>query len=498
MPSWMLPATFLALLSEFRPIFTAPSFANFSVLVSGFVHALGKHRISDALRAAGSLAGKHYSAYYRFFSRGAWSLDDLGLSLLAVVLRVFGAVEVELVLDDTLAHRTGKKVALGSMHADPVLRQGGRPFSSYGHVFVVLAVHVRVPLLAPTGWALPFLFRLYQGSRVGGRADAPSDRRRAHHRRRKKTAQRQRVRKTDRKIVRGKAVPCDARPDTGPLPDGVRPTKLELAAQMLLLVARRFPETRFRVLADHLYAGNTVLETVYANVNNVSFVMCGQPDAALYQLPPPRRDGQRGRPRTRGERLPSPEAWAANHPEAFETTEVEMYGETVKVRVASLDGMAYRSLPGRLLRYVVVVDPLGIYRNMYLLSTDLNLSAAAVVAAYSRRWPLEQTFRDAKQKLGIEDAQTQLPAAVRRTAPFGLLIYSFVVLWYVTEGHREARRLRVERDPWYSKNARPSFTEMLAALRRRGWAEAFRDPSRITVARSKRLIAYLTRVVATA
>lgn len=498
MPSFILPATFLALLSEFRPIFTAPSFANFSVLVSGFVHALSKHRISDALRAAGSLAGKHYSAYYRFFSRGAWSLDDLGLSLLAVVLRLFGAVDVELVLDDTLAHRTGKKVALGTMHADPVLRQGGRPFSSYGHVFVILAVHVRVPWLARTGWALPFLFRLYEGSRVGGRADAPSDRRRAHHRRRRKTEERQRVRKTDRRIVRGKAVPCAARPDRGPLPDGVRPTKLELAAEMLLLVARRFPETRFRVLADHLYAGNAVLETVHASVSNVSFVMCGQPDAALYALPPPRQGGKKGRPRTRGERLPSPEAWAAKHPEAFETVEVEMYGETVKVRVGSLKGMAYRSLPGRLLKYVVVVDPLGIYRTMYLLCTDLSLSAAAVVAAYARRWPLEQTIRDAKQKLGIEDAQTQLPTAVRRTAPFGLLLYSLVVVWYVSAGHREARRLRVQRDPWYTKDARPSFTEMLAALRRCGWAEAFRDPSQMTAARTKRLVAYLTRVVAAA
>jgi hypothetical protein len=384
----MLPATFLALLSEFRPFFTKPSFANFQVLVAGFVHALSKHRISDAIRAAGSLAGKHKSADSRFFSRGAGSLDALGLSLLAVVLRLLGVVEVERVLDDTLTHPTGKKVALGTLHADPVLRQGGRPFVSYGHVFVTLSVHVKVPWLAPTGWALPFLFRLYEGSRVGGRADAPSDRRRAHHRRRRKAAQRQRVRKTDQKVVRGKGVACAPRPDEGPLGDGVRPTQLLLLTEMLLLVARRFPTTRFRVLADHLYAGNAVPETVHTSVNNMSFVMSGQPDAALYALPAPRKDGQKGRPRTRGERLPSWEAWAAKHPEAFETAEVEMYGETVKVRVASMDGMAYRSLPGRLLRYVGVVDPLGIYRTQYLLSTDLSLVAVQVVAAYARRWPL--------------------------------------------------------------------------------------------------------------
>jgi hypothetical protein len=125
MLEWMLPTTFLALLSEFRPIFTVPSFANFEVLVC--------------------------------------------------------------------------------------LRQGGKPFQSYGHVFVVLAVHIRVPLLSDTGWALPFMFRLFEGPRVGGRADSPSDQRRAHHRKRKKLSKRARVRKTDRKVARGKVGACPAR-----------------------------------------------------------------------------------------------------------------------------------------------------------------------------------------------------------------------------------------------------------------------------------------------
>ena len=69
MTELMLPLTFLGLLAEFRGVFTAPSFDNFRVLVFGFVHSLGRHGISDALRAAGPAADKQYSAYYRFFSR---------------------------------------------------------------------------------------------------------------------------------------------------------------------------------------------------------------------------------------------------------------------------------------------------------------------------------------------------------------------------------------------------------------------------------------------
>ena len=498
MPEWILPATFLALLSEFRPIFTAPSFANFEVLVCGFVHALGGHRISDGVRAAGALASKHYCTYYRFFSHARWSLDELGLAMLALIAAVFPGIEVEIVVDDTLCRRTGKKVALGTMHADPVLRQGGKPFQSYGHVFVVLAVHIRVPLLSETGWALPFMFRLFEGPRVGGRADSPSDQRRAHHRRRKKLSKRARVRKTDRKVVRGKVVACPTRKDTGPLPDEARPTKLQLAAEMLVVIARRFSAFRFRVLADHLYAGNAVLQGVLTQVNNVSFVMRGRPDAALYALPPPPGPGARGRRRVKGERLQNPEQWAAAHPEAFEEIRVELYGQRATMQVASFEGMAYRSLPGRLVRYVIARDPIGIYKTSYFFSTDLNLTAAQIVAAFGRRWPLEQTFRDAKQKLGIEDPQTQLPAAVRRSAPFGLLLYSLVVLWYVTDGHREAASLRAHRDPWYAKTTRPSFSEMRAALRRCGWAKAFADPAHLSAARSKTLASYLARVAAAA
>jgi hypothetical protein len=98
------------------------------VLVAGWVHALGKHRVSDVIRASGALATKHYSAYYRLLSRAHWSLDALGLRLLGVVLQWLGIDEVELVLDDTLCARSGKKVSLASMHADPNKKVGGRTF----------------------------------------------------------------------------------------------------------------------------------------------------------------------------------------------------------------------------------------------------------------------------------------------------------------------------------------------------------------------------------
>ena len=52
-------------------------------------------------------------------------------------------------------------------------------------------------------------------------------------------------------------------------------------------------------------------------------------------------------------------------------------GREVTLFVVSYLGMAYRSLPGRLLRYVIVKDPDGIYRTDYIISADTALSECA-------------------------------------------------------------------------------------------------------------------------
>jgi hypothetical protein len=501
MPKVILPASFISIIQHLRPVFTAPSFANFVVLVAGFIFAFGGHRLTDALRAAGSSATKHYTTYYRFFSHARWSLDELGFALLEQIVKLLGLTEVELVLDDTLAHRTGKKVALASMHADPLLKKTtrGRLFSSYGHVFVVLAVHVKVPALGRTGWALPVMFRLFEGPSQGGRDDAPSDQRRRQDRRKQGKANRRRLRMTDREVVDGEVRRCATKPDSGPLPEAVRPKKTELGAQMVLKIARRFPQLRFGVLADHLYNGRSVLHAVLREVDNVIIITRGRPDAALYELPSPRQPGQRGRTRVKGARLATPEQWANDNPDKFRTIIVNMYGRNVTVQVASFLGMPYRSLPGRLVRYVIVKDPDGIYRTDYLLCTDTELDEAEVLAAYSRRWPLERTFQDCKQKLCIENTQLQLPTSVRRSVPFGMMLYTLVVLWFVTVGHLEAAKVAPRlSDPWYQRNGRVSFSDMLAALRRISWAQRFLDPPSGEPSRPEDWADYLARVVASA
>ena len=60
------------------------------------------------------------------------------------------------------------------------------------------------------------------------------------------------------------------------------------------------------------------------------------------------------------------------------------------------------------MRIVVVHDPSGRRKDDCSFSTDLSLSAKAILERFTMRWPLEVAFYNAKQFLGLEDPQSAL------------------------------------------------------------------------------------------
>jgi hypothetical protein len=70
--------------------------------------------------------------------------------------------------DDTLARKSGKSIALASMHHDPLLSSACKPFASFGQVWVVLALWMPLPFGRGRGFALPVLFRVYASAKRGG------------------------------------------------------------------------------------------------------------------------------------------------------------------------------------------------------------------------------------------------------------------------------------------------------------------------------------------
>src|SRR6266516_513020 len=146
MPICILPDTFTPLLAAFQPCFTTPTYRNFCLLVSGWVHCHGRRTITAVAVAAGAVGSRHISVFHRFFGRAQWSLDAVGRVLFSL--------------------------ALVWVPADQPLL-----------VWVDLALWVPLPMGGSRGFALPLLFRLYVGSRRGGRADARSRPRQGHRQR---------------------------------------------------------------------------------------------------------------------------------------------------------------------------------------------------------------------------------------------------------------------------------------------------------------------------
>jgi hypothetical protein len=355
-------------------------------------------------------------------------------------------------VDDTLARKAGKAIALGSMHHDPLLSSMRKAFASFGHVWVVVALWVSLPL-GPRGdskgIAIPLLFRLYVGSTRGNRADAAAS---------------------------GVSGVGGGRSTSGPRygravaafpPPEQRPTKPQLAREALALVAQWAaafaPGRTIYAAGDTVYTNRTTMEGRPANVELLGHLRL---DAALFAPPPPRHPGQRGRSRRRGDRLPTPQAMASARTRhgTWHPLRLTLYGKTVTPHVFRGTALWYGALREAPVRFVVVRDPSGRRRDEAFFCTDLTVSVRFLLTTYAKRWALEVTFFDCKQSLGFEDPQNQATPAVRRTAPFAGIVYALIVLWaahQVNAGHV----LRWIPRPWYRHKASLSFADLLAAFR---------------------------------
>ena len=79
----------------------------------------------------------------------------------------------------------------------------------------------------------------------------------------------------------------------------------EWAWQLLLQVRRWHPKREIVAVADSTYASLKLLFHCRSLSRPLTFITRLRLDAALYKPAPPRRHGQRGRPRLKGERLPN-------------------------------------------------------------------------------------------------------------------------------------------------------------------------------------------------
>ncbi|MDQ2709751.1 MAG: transposase [Actinomycetota bacterium] len=391
------------MLEPLRAVFGRSStFGLFVLLATGLVARTSRRTVVGMLAGAGMAAVVSFHSACRFFSAGRWEVDRLGLAVARLVvdrLMTPGA-PITVAVDDTLFRRWGKKVHHAFWTHDGAAQ--GPSKLGRGNRWVIAGIVVRLPFTShPT--CLPVLFRLWAGKDT----DSP----------------------------------------------------VQLAAQILTLLAAALPDRRIHVVADAAYHGRALVQAGTTITTRLPV------NAALYGPTPP-RTGRRGRPAKRGPRLGTPAHLADTV--SWHTAEVDRYRHTDIVHVAILDALwygAFADTPGRLV--LVRDDDTSTGYDLALFTTDPDTPAEQIIGRYADRWSIETANATGKQVLGVGQARNRLPRAVERTVPFQFLVQTLVTCWYAIHGHHpDDLAGRRADEPWYTAKVEPSFEDMLAKLRR--------------------------------
>jgi hypothetical protein len=103
---------------------------------------------------------------------------------------------------------------------------------------------------------------------------------------------------------------------------------------------------------------------------------------------------------------------------------------------------------------------------------------AGLVTRYAMRWSCEQSYTEARNVLGAGEGRNRTRLAAERTVPFGMLVHTLIVVWYVRHGYDQADiDARRADQPWYGDKTEPAFEDMLIKLRRTSSPPIFRRQS---------------------
>jgi DDE superfamily endonuclease len=416
-----LPARFAGVILCFAPLFRQRSWRHAQVLLIGAILVPGQRTVTSILRIGGLCRERRFANYHRVLNRAAWSGRAAARVLLGLLLDAFVPTgPVLLGLDDTIERRRGKRIGAKGIYRDPVRSSKGHFVKASGLRWLSLMLLVPISW-AGRVWALPFLTAL-----------APSERYCREHGRRHKTL-------------------------------------TDWARQLVLQARRWMPERALVLVADSSFAALELLASLVRQ--GVTCVTRLRLDAALYQPAPPRQPKTVGRPRTKGERLPTLAKVLADPTTSWQRVVVpDWYGEGERVVEICSNTAVWRhaGLPVVPIRWVLLRDPSRRFDPQALLCTDLAQEPLQIVRWFAQRWQLEVTFREVRDHLGVETQRQWSDQAIARTTPCLLGLFSIVTL-LATRLNRHTS-LQVSTAAWYRKQ-RPTFADTLAAVRRQVWRE---------------------------
>ena len=241
----IITSTWDTIIQYFFPVFTAPTTEVFLSLITGWVLCTGRHTVTGILPFADPRDTRAHDVYHRFFPDASWTTSQLWQMLTILLVKIFyptGVIPTD--LDDTLFHRSGRKVNGAGWWRDAVRSTGTKTVHAWGLNLVVLTLRINPPWGGePLG--LPINVRLHRKNGL---------------------------------------------------------SLIELASQILTEVALWLPQRRFLCSADGFYAS-----LAGKDILNTHIISRMRRDANIYDLLGKKRKKRRGRPRKKGKKLSSPQ-----------------------------------------------------------------------------------------------------------------------------------------------------------------------------------------------
>ena len=264
LPSAMLlmPATWGDLLGELGPVFRRRSTYQLFVLLACGMILAGRRTV-----VAAGIADQFRRACW-FFSGAVWDIDDLGLAVARLIVKhmVPAGAPVTVAVDGTFFRRWGRKVFQARWAYDGSA-QGGKKIA-FGNTWAIAAIVVKLPFCSSPA-ALPVLFRLWRGKGT--------------------------------------------------------PSQVELAAEMVKILAGAFPGRAVHGVGDAAFHGKPLV------IEGTTWPT-RLPASAVLHGPKPPRTGKRGRPRVKGARLGKPAQIAADA--TWQEVTVTCYGASAAMQAS--------------------------------------------------------------------------------------------------------------------------------------------------------------------
>ena len=410
----------LGFMTALEPVFTGPTFATCIRLVAGWILCPARRTITGVYPFADPTRGRCVEIYHHFFRSAAWLQRELFACWTRYLVRRLCASTKTLLLaiDDTTHKKTGRQVDGARVCRDAVRSTTSETVFCWALQYVPLCL-VYSPPWGGEPLSIPLNIRLNRKARDG---EAPV-------------------------------------------------TLLDHAEAMLRELAEWLPDHDFRLVADGAYA--PLAGRLLPRVTLVSRLRA---DAALYELPAPRKPGARGRSRLKGVRLPKPSELAKKIPSSRHDWRLAQTCERGELRKRLLYArpVIWAHVSKKPILLIISRDWEGKEADDFFFSTDVSAIPELTVSDFADRWSVEDTFRNVKQYLGAEQPQSWKGIGPERAGAFSYLVYGAVWLARI---EREGRKTATIQREWYEEKNCVSFLDALADTRQRLWRERIKAMS---------------------